>query len=42
MVLLGSLLDQLVSSFDRANELSILQFDSLTFQQKILIDGFNG
>ena len=42
MVLFGSLLGQFVSSFDRANGLSILkQFDSLTFQQKILIDGFN-
>ena len=45
MVLFGSLLDQFVSSFDRANGLSIFQFDAvrfMTFQQKILIDGFNG
>ena len=42
MVLFGSLLDQFVSSFGRANGLSILQFNSLTFQQKVLIDGFNG
>ena len=45
MVLFGSLLDQFVSSFDRANWLSysnLMQFDLLTFQQKILIDGFNG
>ena len=46
MVLFASLLDQFVSSFDRAYGLSILQnlvkFDSLTFQQKIFINGFNG
>ena len=51
MVLFASLLDQFVSSFDRANGLSIfqffkisnwMQFNSLTFQQKILIYGFNG
>ena len=44
MVLFGSLLDQFVSSFDRANGLSIFQFDAvrfIDFQQKILIDGFN-
>ena len=42
MVLFGSSLD--VSSFDRCNGHSIFQFHavSLTFQQKILIDGFNG
>ena len=33
-LLFGSLLDQFVSSFDRANGLSIFQFDLLTFQQK--------
>ena len=33
MVLFKSLLDQFVSRFDRANKLSIFQFDSLTFQQ---------
>ena len=44
MVLFGSLLDQFVSSFDRANGLSIFQFDAvrfIDFQQKTLIDGFN-
>ena len=42
MVLFGSLLNQFVGRFDRANGLSIFQFDALTFLQKILIDGFNG
>ena len=44
-VLFGLLLDQFVSSFDRAHGFqysNLMQFDSLTFQQKILIDGFNG
>ena len=31
MVLLGSLLDQFVSSFDRAYGLSIFQFDAVQF-----------
>ena len=31
MVLFGSLLDQFVSSFDRANWLSIFQFDAIRF-----------
>ena len=31
MVLFGSLLDQFISSFDRANELSICQFDAVRF-----------
>ena len=31
MVLFGSLLDQFVSSFDRANGLSIFQFDADRF-----------
>ena len=31
MVLFGSLLDQFVSSFDRANGLSIFQFDAVQF-----------
>ena len=45
MVLLGSLLDQFVCSFDCANgfqDSNLMQFDSLTLQQRILIDGFNG
>ena len=45
MVLFGSLLDQFVGSFDRANGLSIFQFDAVLFvdfSAKILIDGFNG
>ena len=47
-MLFGSLLDQFVGSFDRAKLLmgfqysNLMQLDSLTFQQKILIDGFNG
>ena len=43
--LFGSLLDQFLGSFDRANGLSYsnsMEFESLTFQQKILVDGFNG
>ena len=31
MVLFGSLLDQFVSSFDRANRLSMFQFDAVRF-----------
>ena len=45
MVLLGSLLDQCVGGFDRANGLSIFQSDavrSLDFSATVLIDGFNG
>ena len=46
MVLFGALLDQFVSSFDCVlmgfQYSNLMQFDSLTFQQKILIDGFNG
>ena len=50
MVLFGSLLDQFVSSFDRANGLSIFQFDEVRFigfsakdfDRRIMIDGFNG
>ena len=39
------MLDQFVSSFDRANGLSIFQFDAILFidfSAKDLIDGFNG
>ena len=47
MVLFGLLLDQFVSSFDRANGLSIFQFDAVRLiefsaKDKILIDRFNG
>ena len=41
------MLDQFVSSFDRANGLSIFQFDAVRLidfsaKDKILIDGFSG
>ena len=45
MVWFRSLLDQFVSSSDRANGLPILQFDAfefVDFSAKILIDGFIG
>ncbi len=45
MVLFGSLLDQSVSSFDRANVLSTFEFDAvrfIDFSTRNLIYGFNG
>ena len=41
----GSLLDQFVGSFDRANGVSTFRFDAVWFidySTKILIDGFKG
>ncbi len=45
MILFGSLSDQFVSSFARANVLSIFEIDAdlfIDFSTRILINGFNG